>query len=360
MMMKNVFIVLMLSCFSIVCVMGQAKVPAMRTGKMNYKGDYLPVRGINVIAMATGLWREEVYEAVVKHASSLSGYINPLPSDSYHMTIHPIFTEFSLPEFFRIKHLKHWNETWDSLMNYLSPTLFQLENEVPDPVHPQYVRLNIGNGVTTLVLKLPHEEAVNMSIFRGRVRETIGKKVLDVILRDARNQEQRVVAREWFEKNFVSISNVNNADSYNYHLTLGYSRKLAERLTSEELKTLDQEKDMLDGVIRNLICPNYEKPGDNCEIVLEKPFLGWFPSMTSMHPIIFSMNGRLPSIKMFDKTYPNSSFVINSRMIIYLLLLCVICVGFYFLYKRIKHPHSRSLRSSILPISITKSGQHEA
>jgi len=358
--MKAVYALIVLMCFSCIAVMAQVRISGMKSGKLDSNGEYKTIRGINFIAMADGIWREEVQIAIEKHAPVLGSYINPLPADSYHVTIHPLFTENELPEFFRKMHRNHWDETWNGIIESIYPYIIQLQPLIPGPIHPRYVDTFIGNGVTTLRLNLPHEEAVNMTTFRRAIRDTIGKEMFSIILKDARSPEERIEVREWYDNLFVASSLPSNADSYAYHLTLGYSRKLAERLTTDELARMEEEKDMLDGVVRNLVCPQYGYTETVCSFTLEKPFFGWFTSMVAMEKaeVGADKKGR-PSVKMFSTVFQTNALIFEFRSnFFYICFICVVIVVLFFIYKKMKGP-GRSKRS-ILPISVSKAGPHEA
>ena len=307
--------------------------------------------------MATGVWREEVQHALEHHSTVLGQFINPLPADSYHMTVHPLFTEVSFPVFFGVKHNNDWNDVWMKIMNAVAPQVSLLSNEFSSgPLHAEYVRTVIGNGVTTLTLKLPHEEAVNMSQMRMRIRETIGKAMFNVLMKDARSSADRLAVREWYELNFVGPSLKENADKYRYHLTLGYSRKNAGALSNKEMETLEEEKDMVDGIVRNLICPE----GGSCVLTLEKPSFYWFTSIDSMQKMRISANTLgLQTVRMFNMTFPYTFDSSSFGGSFFFWLLCACAVGVVvFIYRKVKHPGSRP-GTSLLPLTMGK-GSHEA
>jgi len=363
--MKTVLIVLFLLCVSFsVIVSSEQKPSAMVTGKMDDKGEYISIRGINFISMATGLWRDEVFHAVQDHAPILGKYINPLPGNSYHMTVHPLFTEHFFPDFFKKKFASDWDNMWTHIMNLVTPHICELQKDLPGPLHPEYLRPLVGNGVTVLVLRLPREEAANMSIFRARIRDTIGKEMLELLLRHAKTVDDRTAAKDWYEQVFVEHTNVGSAMTYKYHLTLGYSRWPAEKLTTEQLNALDEESDMVDAVVRNLVCPDYEKPGDRCVLNLEAPTFDWFTSMTAFDEIKPSGNPKKHhSVNMFFRVFPVSDDVYEShllRTVVWCLIIVASCSVVAWLYCKRKGRRPSS-KSSILPLTSSKFSQdHEA
>jgi len=363
---KNLFVIVSVLCLLLnVNTMAEQKVSAMLTGKMNDNGDYIPIRGINFIAMADGIWRDEVHHAVQDHAPVLGSYINPLPGSSYHMTVHPLFTEHSLPEFFMKKYAPNWESMWMHIMNILTPHIITLKRDIPEKLHAEYVRPLVGNGVTVLVLKLPREEATAMSEFRARIRDTIGAEMLKLLLDNAKTMEERVSSQEWYDQVFVEPSQPSAAMSYKYHLTLGYSRILAENLATAQLNALDEESDMVDAVVHNLVCPDYEKPGDKCVLVLEHPTFDWFNSMTAFDEIQFAQdenNKDKPKLKMFYRLFPmeDDPYISHTfTKIVWVLSFCVVVILFFILRKRNCFKMFKSKRQ-ILPITTVKSSQHEA
>jgi len=366
--MRNIdaYIVLSVLCLCMTVISGtDQKVSAVITGKMNDNGEYINIRGINFISMANGIWRDQVYHAVQDHAPVLGKYINPLPGYSYHMTVHPLFTERNLPEFFMKRFAPDWDNMWTHIMNLVTPHIYDLRSMIPSSLHAEYLRPLIGNGVTVLVLRLPREEATNMSMFRARIRDTIGLEMLNLLLKYAKTADERTSAQDWYEQVFVEPAQPGAAMSYKYHLTLGYSRLLAESLTTEQLNGLDEESDMVDAVVRNLICPDYEKPGDKCVLNLEPPTFDWFTSMTSFEEIqkLFNRAGRA-KLSMFYKVFPveDDPYASHTMWYICLIFVCIcVCAILYYLYSRPKSCFG-SLKSKrlVLPITAPKFNEHEA
>jgi len=363
--MRGVFAVAAVAC-AVFAAAGAAesKLSAVLSGKMNENGEYIHIRGINFISMANGFWRDEVHHAIQDHAPVLGQYINPLPGNSYHMTVSNIFTERMLPEFFMKKYASDWDSMWLHIMNLLTPHIYKLQKELPPEIHAEYLRPLIGSGVTVLVLRLPRDEAETMAKFRGRIRDTIGEEMHTLLMSEASSLEERTSVQEWFDQLFVEPSKIDNAMSYKYHLTLGYSRKLAERLTATELNALDEENDMIDAVVKNLVCPDYEKPGDRCVMTLHGPNFNWFTSMTAFDEIqsVWNKNDK-PILNMFFKTFPIKDDPYAShlaRNLVWCLIICCsLCVVWY-IYKRRPFAGLFKSKRMILPLTSTKTGQHEA
>jgi len=362
--MNKLFISLSIICLglSVICMSDQ-KVSAIITGKMNDDGEYINIRGINFIAMANGIWRDEVHHAVKDHAPVLGQYINPLPGSSYHMTVHPLFTEHSLPEFFMKRYASDWDSMWIHIMNLVTPHIHSLIKDLPSRLHAEYLRPVIGNGVTVLALRLPRDEATSMAKFRARIRDTVGVEMLHLLQNSAKSLEERNSAQEWYDQVFVEPSQPSAAMSYRYHLTLGYSRKLAELLTTEQLNALNEESDMIDAVVKNLVCPDYEKPGDKCVITLERPTFDWFHSMTAFDEIEV-VPAKTPKLSMFFKVFPVNDDPYVSHALQYVICICsilVVIVLFLIVKKRgfslLKIFNSKR---PILPLTTSKASQHEA
>ena len=359
--MRGVLVVVACAALLAACA-AESKVSAIAAGKMNENGEYIHIRGINFIAMANGIWRDEVHHAIQDHAPVLGEYINPLPGNSYHMTVHPLFTERFFPEFFKKKYESDWDSMWIHMMNLLTPHIYKLQKELPSELHPEFLRPLVGSGVTVLVLKLPREEALSMANFRGRIRDTIGAEMLNLLMAEASSTEDRTAVQEWYDKVFVEPSSTENAMSYKYHLTLGYSRKLAEALTASELNSLDEESDMVDAVVKNLVCPDYEKPGDSCVLNLQSPNFYWFTSMTAFDEIQSLWNKEdKPLLNMFFKTFPieDDPYGPSTTGLLWILVFCLsMCclLVLYCIYKR--RPFSRFFRSKrmILPMTSSKMG----
>ena len=333
-------------------------VPAVRSGKMTMGGEYARLRGVNIVAMATGVWREETFRAIRDHAPGLGRFVSPLPGDSYHMTVHPLFTERELPVFYQRKYADRWDAAWDHIVNVLTPHLLALQPHLPGALHPQYVRTLVGNGVTVMMLALPEDEARALAQFRVRVQQTVGLAMRRLLFAAATDRDEREEAQEWYTRLFVEPDAADSALAYAYHLTLGYSRRLGATLTTAELAQLENDGDMVDGVVRNLMCPDSEKPSDPCPVPLNTTDVCWFTSMAAFTPV--RAGPRRGTARMFDTLYPLAyDELVGHRLrdtlvrVAGILLLC----GIVFRVAKRLLPRLTKRGTTLLPV---KNDSHEA
>ena len=337
----------------------QVLVPAVQSGKMGLNGEYARLRGVNIVAMATGVWRDETFRAIKDHAPELGRFVAPLPGDSYHMTVHPLFTERELPAFYQRRFADRWDAAWDHIVNVLTPHLLALRAQLPGALHPQFVRTLVGNGVTVMLLALPEAEARELARFRARVQETVGLAMRRLLFAAATDHDEREQAQEWYTRLFVEPDAADSALAYAYHLTLGYSRRLGSKLTADELAQLERDSDMVDAVVRNLMCPDSERPGDPCVVPLNTTDVCWFTSMTAFTPV---RAGRARgTAHMFDALYPLAYDELAGhrlrdtllRIAGILILGAVVCFGVRRVLPRL------TKRSALLPVR-THNDTHEA
>lgn len=328
---------------------------------MEKNGEYARLRGVNIVAMATGVWREETFHALKDHAPALGDFVAPLPADSYHMTVHPLFTERELPAFYQRRHAAHWDAAWDHIVNVLTPHLLALRRELPGPLHPEYVRPLVGNGVTVLLLALPAAEARALAQFRARVQATVGLAMRRLLFAAAATREEREAAQEWYLRLFVEPDAGDSAPAYAYHLTLGYARRPGAALTTDDLAQLERDSDMVDAVVRNLVCPDSERPGDPCPVPLNTTDVCWFSSMTAFTPV--REGARRGRALLFNTTYPRpNDELAGSRVLDTLLRAAGILLLAAVVVYVAKHLLPRfTKRGSLLPVnSLSLNDTHEA
>lgn len=334
-------------------------VPAVQSGKMGLSGEYARLRGVNIVAMATGVWRDETFRAIRDHAPGLGTFVAPLPGDSYHMTVHPLFTERELPVFYQRRFADRWDAAWDHIVNVLTPHLLALQAHAPGALHPEYVRTLVGNGVTVMLLALPEAEARALAQFRARVQETVGLAMRRLLFAAAADRDERAQAQDWYTRLFVEPDAADSAPAYAYHLTLGYSRRLAATLTAAELAQLESDSDMVDAVVRNLMCPDSDAPSDPCPVPLNATTVCWFTSMTAFTPV--RPGPARGTAHMFDTLYPLAYDELAGHRLRDTLLrvagILLLAGILYYGAKRVL-PHLTK-HGTLLPVS-THSDSHEA
>lgn len=283
-----------------------SNLPAVRSGKMTTNGRYATLRGTNVIAMGRGEWTASLYDAVLS-SPMLSQVIAPLPKDSYHMTLHPLFTEKELPLFFRERYSGQWGAAWERVVSTIAPSLAAVQKELfPDGLHPTLLRPRVGRSVVVLWLTLPRDESEKVHKLNRFIQWEVGSVMMRLLLDAARTEDERQEALQWTLNHFVvPAMDPDPLEPENYHITLGYIRVSEDQLRNSLPVLEDELAKLVDLICNNFSChANGKQRAEKCCMELAPPDVHWFTSMAAFSPMKVSGYGLAGGALMFGRVYP--------------------------------------------------------
>jgi hypothetical protein len=167
---------LLLTFIVIVCA-SVVRGSTIANGKLFENGTYAQVRGVNVIAMVRpGAPWAEAASRFLEQSKAIHLWYAPLPLSSWHVTVHPLFTERELPLAYAAT--ERWHEIVDAVAPSLAQVMALLERS-PVLIHPRYMELVPGLGVLAMRMALPAEEARAVSAFWKAMRNATARRKTD-------------------------------------------------------------------------------------------------------------------------------------------------------------------------------------
>lgn len=242
--------------------------------KMYTNGTYAYLRGVNVIAKilpSQAPWLEPMYRFLeaskyIKHHYSL------LPLESFHMTVHPLFTEYEIPDRFKFGR-RDWNGTLEPLTENVLGFIMHYLDAHPLVLHPEFDDIHPSTGILTVSLKLPREEVEAVSALWDVLRE-------------------RYPYRDYSFGLFRDVFSLSPANgTYGFHFTIGYFYNHADINSNVEnlIKELEE--------LKTYLTEKYTEP-----ITLDKARLHWFESMADFRPVLWADSNKKDSLSLFGRT----------------------------------------------------------
>lgn len=241
--------------------------------KMYPNGTYARLRGVNVIAKflpSQTPWLEDLYN-YLESTKYIKRHYSVLPFNSIHMTVHPLFTEYEIPDRFKFGY-KDWNDIIMPLTDEMLSFIMNYLEKHPLVLHPTYGLVHPSTAILTVSLNLPKREVESVSLLWKALRERFPDN----------------------DNPFGLIKDVFGLDpasgTYGFHFTIGYFYNRRE--FSKNVGGLIKELEELDSFFTN----NFVEP-----ITLDEARLHWFDSMTDFKPIKWT-NDKKDSLELFNRT----------------------------------------------------------
>ena len=241
--------------------------------KMYPNGTYAHLRGVNVIAKilpSQAHWLEPMHE-FLESTKYIKRHYSILPLESFHMTVHPLFTEYEIPNRFKYGY-SEWDDILQPLTGNMLGFIMEYLERYPLVLHPRYSELHPSTGILTVGLSLPQEEIEAVANLWSALRRRFPSKASSV----------------------GTIGDVFDLDpasgSYGFHFTIGYFYNHAN--FTNDVAGLMKELEELDSLLISTFVNR---------VTLDTARLHWFNSMTEFKEVTWGDDENKDSLKLFDR-----------------------------------------------------------
>lgn len=225
--------------------------------KMYPNGTYARLRGVNVIAKilpSQTPWLEALHQ-YLESTTYIKRHYSILPLESFHMTVHPLFTEYEIPSRFKFNRTE-WDDILEPLSGSMLNFIMRYLDKHPLMLHPSFDAIHPSTGILTVSLNLPQNEVDAVSLLWAALRKRYPDK-----------ESVFGIARDVFGLDPA-------AGTYGFHFTIGYFYNHGE--IRANIEGLTKELEELDAFFsKNFVG----------QITLDAARLHWFNSMTDFQPV---------------------------------------------------------------------------
>ena len=281
--------------------------------KMYPNGTYAHLRGVNVIAKilpSQAPWLEPMYE-FLESTQYIKRHYSLLPLDSFHMTVHPLFTEYEIPNRFKFGY-SEWDDILQPLTENMLSFIMKYLEWNPLVLHPKYSELHPSTGILTVGLSLPREEVIAVSHLWKALRRHFpnAANVLGIV-------------EDVFDLDPA-------AGTYGFHFTIGYFYN--HTTFNQDVSGLLKELEELDSLLSSSFSER---------VTLDAARLHWFNSMTDFKTVDWADDMKKDALELFDRVINAKSahekHIINYLQLCYgSIILFLIGIIYVFAIKRSK------------------------